>query len=295
MDTNLPSRRDGDAITNANSIKHCDYQDNDARVLNDLNRYTTNGSVAIPMDVFERMYFNPEIAVKGQLRRTFGNPTPLALLGFVIASTPLACTQMGWRGAGGNGAALIGAFYFFGGMLQIIGSVMEWVIGNTFTMVVFGSYGAFWLTFGATLQPVYNAVGAYTEGAKTEAEIAAAMAQFDATLAYLLLFVGLLSCIYLVCSFRTNAIFVITFTFVVAALLTLSASYWVSAKGKTEQAAKLVKVSGALNFVFCLLIWYLLVVQLLDSVDFPLELPVFDLSTRIKGRSNRQTMDEKNV
>lgn len=34
-----------------------------------------------------------------------------------------------------------GLFYFFGGMLQIIGSVMEWIIGNTFPCVVFASYG----------------------------------------------------------------------------------------------------------------------------------------------------------
>ena len=31
--------------------------------------------------------------------------------------------------------------YFFGGMLQIIGGVMEWIIGNTFPCVVFSSYG----------------------------------------------------------------------------------------------------------------------------------------------------------
>ena len=34
-----------------------------------------------------------------------------------------------------------GVFYFFGGMLQIIGSVMEWILGNTFPFVVFGTYG----------------------------------------------------------------------------------------------------------------------------------------------------------
>ena len=34
-----------------------------------------------------------------------------------------------------------GVFYFFGGLLQIIGSIMEWIIGNTFPFVVFGSYG----------------------------------------------------------------------------------------------------------------------------------------------------------
>lgn len=34
-----------------------------------------------------------------------------------------------------------GVFYFFGGTLQIIGSVLEWIIGNTFPFVVFASYG----------------------------------------------------------------------------------------------------------------------------------------------------------
>ena len=98
-------------------------------------------------------------------------------MGFLVASAPLGCALMGWRGSGGGGAATIGVFYFFGGMLQIIGSVMEWIIGNTFPFVVFGSYGAFWLALGATLQPSYNAEGAYTSGL-TGAEAAAGQAQF---------------------------------------------------------------------------------------------------------------------
>lgn len=48
---------------------------------------------------------------------------------------------MGWRGAGGGGAATIGTYYFFGGVLQIIGAILEWIIGNTFIHVVFGSFG----------------------------------------------------------------------------------------------------------------------------------------------------------
>ena len=35
------------------------------------------------------------------------------------------------------------------------------------------------------------------------------------------------------------------------------------------------------------MVWYLLVVQLLECVDFPLTLPVGDLSKRIKGKSER--------
>jgi hypothetical protein len=36
-----------------------------------------------------------------------------------------------------------------------------------------------------------------------------------------------------------------------------------------------------------MMIWYLLAVQLLEAVDFPLTLPVGDLSTIIKGKKER--------
>jgi succinate-acetate transporter protein len=127
------------------------------------------------------------------------------LLGFLIATGALAPALMGWRGAGGGGAANIGVFYFFGGLLQIIGAIFEWLVGNTFIYVVFGSFGeysshtsvatrcvdvmtklfatgAFWLAFAATLTPAFNAETAYTSGATTAAEEAAAVATFEATL-----------------------------------------------------------------------------------------------------------------
>lgn len=37
--------------------------------------------------------------------------------------------------------AFSGMLYFFGGLLQIIGFIMEWIIGNTFPFVVFGTFG----------------------------------------------------------------------------------------------------------------------------------------------------------
>lgn len=69
---------------------------------------------------------------------------------------------MGWRGAGGNGAASTGVYFFFGGLLMILGGFGEFILGNTFPFVVFSSFGAFWLAFAATLQPFYNAYGAYS-------------------------------------------------------------------------------------------------------------------------------------
>lgn len=98
---------------------------------------------------------------------------------------------MGWRGAGNSGASGTGTYFFFGGLLMILGSVgevgsirprsvpprlnrradtIQWVIGNTFPFVVFGSFGAFWLGFAATLTPEYNAFGAYSSDPNNIAE-----------------------------------------------------------------------------------------------------------------------------
>ncbi|KAH0847570.1 hypothetical protein FOPE_00814 [Fonsecaea pedrosoi] len=82
-----------------------------------LTRYQTASSVVIPRDVFESMYLSPYTQRLGHLRSMFGNPTPMPLMGFLIASMPLGCNLMGWRGSGGDGAAIIcdkaaGAFIF---------------------------------------------------------------------------------------------------------------------------------------------------------------------------------------
>ncbi|KAL8823680.1 MAG: hypothetical protein Q9170_008333, partial [Blastenia crenularia] len=70
-----------------------------------LTRLRTAGSINISPELFEKLYLSPENRVKGELRKTFGNPTPIALVGFLLSLTPLSCDLMGWRGAGGNGAA----------------------------------------------------------------------------------------------------------------------------------------------------------------------------------------------
>lgn len=61
------------------------------------------------------MYLNPQNEVKGALRATFANPTPLALIGFLLSISPLSCQLMDWRGSGGGddaGIAGVGSYYF---------------------------------------------------------------------------------------------------------------------------------------------------------------------------------------
>ena len=42
-----------------------------------LNRIRTAGSISISPELFEKLYLSPETRVKGDLRKTFGNPTPM--------------------------------------------------------------------------------------------------------------------------------------------------------------------------------------------------------------------------
>jgi hypothetical protein len=137
---------------------------------------------------------------------------------------------------------------------------------------------------------------------------------------------------YTICSLRTNLVFFYIFTNLTLALYCLAAAYWCLAEGKTAQGGNLTTVrtllvlehssskhmsllllwtagdlvlhtdrmltlrliQAAASFVFSLCVagWYLLFTMLLESVDFPLQLPVGDLSQRFKGASARRKKHE---
>lgn len=100
-----------------------------------------------------------------------------------------------------------------------------------------------------------------------------------------MIFVGLINLWFTICSLRTNVIMVIIFVFVELALLLVAGAYWVKAEGKVDQAERLEVAAGACAFVFCVFGWYLELHLLLQAVDFPFGLPVFDLSHIVKGAS----------
>ncbi|KAK3678472.1 hypothetical protein LTR78_001769 [Recurvomyces mirabilis] len=244
----------------------------------DLRKTDTAGSVVLTMEMFEKLYLSPANKVSGDLRQRFANPTPLPLLGFIVTTACVPSALMGWGGASGGGAATIGVCYFFGGMLQIIGAVLEWIIGNTFVYIVFGTFGAFWLSFAATLTPYYNAETAFTSTAKSEAAGAAA---FETSFAFFPAFLGVIVFMFMICSLRTNVIFFLIFLTVDIALFLLAAAYWKASVGELALFHTLGFTAGAFTFILCVLALYLLFVQLLAAVEFPLTLPVGDLSSRI--------------
>ncbi|CZT52651.1 related to Y.lipolytica GPR1 protein and Fun34p [Rhynchosporium secalis] len=228
-------------------------------------------SLGISPELFEKLFLSPQTSVAGDLRSTFGNPTPLgeALEGPLkqLKSFSLPC----------------GANWFFGGLLLVISGLLEFFLGNTFPSVVFMSYGTHSMTFAATFQPFYNAIAAFsTEGTPPP--------EFAASFAFYALFMGLLSVIFLIFSLRTNVIFVIVFIGASLGFLLAAASFWTTALRMTI-GATLLKATGGAFFVAAMMGWYLLVAIMFARLDLPWglsKIPVGDLSTLIKGASQTQ-------
>jgi len=268
---------------------HGDMEPSDA-----LKRIQTAGSISISPELFEKIYLSPQNAVKGDLRKTFGNPTPLALVGFLMSLTPLCMDLMNWRGTGGAavGSAGIGTYYFFGGMLMTVGALLEFIVGNTFPFVVFGSFGAYWLGIAATLQPFYSAYGNYAPAGEPAAAGIATPA-FLNSFGFFWLAMGILDFIYMILALRTNVCFFLIFLTLVCAFGLLTGSYFNAALGNTDLAMTCQVAAGAFTFVTICLGWYLFFVIMLAALDFPFQLPVGDLSRLIKGASEKKKQQKE--
>ena len=53
-------------------------------------RNVLTNTATLPPELFEKLYLSPQSKVKGDMRKTVANPTPLAIMGFAIALFPLS-------------------------------------------------------------------------------------------------------------------------------------------------------------------------------------------------------------
>ncbi|OJI96280.1 hypothetical protein ASPVEDRAFT_48517 [Aspergillus versicolor CBS 583.65] len=242
--------------------------------------------VTLSADQFERLYLTPMTQRQSGLAKQVGNPTPLALGGFVITTTPLSCCLMAWRGATGNGIAFTGPIIFLGGLLLLITSVLEFILGNTFPCVVFGTIGGFWFAFAATMIPSFNAAAPYSSSA-TDTSAGLTSAGFMNTYAFLFITMAVLMLIFMVCALRTNVVYTLIFLSLLMVFLMLSAGYWRLGEGESDVGNRCVIGAGACLFVASLLGFYLLIAQLFDSVGLPFKLPVGDLVALWPDQTNK--------
>ncbi|KAL6799804.1 GPR1/FUN34/yaaH family domain-containing protein [Trichoderma sp. SZMC 28012] len=245
---------------------------------NDLKR--TNTYLSISPELFEKLYLSPKAQTRGELRRTFGNPTPVGVLGFCVALTPVSAELMGWRGASGT-SATIGASYSFGATLLMLSGIAEFLLGNTFPSVVFLAYGSHFLTMAITYTPFFAAISSYNADGSQEQSPA-----FLATFGFYAVCMTTLSFIFLICSLRTNAVYVTVFTSGAIGFGLFSGAAWNIAGGNDTVGKHLIVGTGACFFVASMAGWYLLFAIMMTAVDMPFAVPVGDLSTMIKSMSD---------
>jgi hypothetical protein len=58
-------------------------------------------NLSISPELFEKLYLPARQQNQNGLSHNLGNPTPVAIMGLVVAITPLSIELMGWRGANG--------------------------------------------------------------------------------------------------------------------------------------------------------------------------------------------------
>ncbi|KAH7118322.1 hypothetical protein EDB81DRAFT_848069 [Dactylonectria macrodidyma] len=242
-----------------------------------LKQVRTARSIQLPPGLFEHLYLSSQNSVKGNLWQIFGNPTPIALAGLLLCSTPVSLSLLGWQSAGSFLArANVGAFFYIGGLLLGLGGVEEWILSESRAECLIYTanslpcqethsqqlsslpLGGFWLTTGSTIVPEYGAYGICSTGAAAEG---LKEPQFYATFALFLVGMTIRCAIFTIACVRTNLVFLLMF------LLLLLA-----AKAGTLLAATILG-------------WYNFLALVLLSVNFPLTLPLGDLSTVIMERA----------
>ncbi len=97
------------------------------------------------------------------IKDSTANPAPLGLLAFGLTTVLLNLHN---AGIFEMNSMILAMGIFYGGITQIIAGIMEAKKNNTFGLVAFVSYGAFWLTLVALIvMPKLGWIAAASEGA----------------------------------------------------------------------------------------------------------------------------------
>jgi len=170
------------------------------------------------------------------------NPAPWAITAFGTTAFMLGIYQTGLLNPGGVLIVLPTAF-FFGGFVQIVVAILEFSRGNLFTGAVFGTYGPFWVIFGAFQTLYASSVPAANLGSATS----------------LLLAVFAVVSVYLgIAALREDLLIAAIIWLIFLSLLILSIGAGATSSGTT-------KAGGWIVLIFAVLLWYRAAGDIIES------------------------------
>jgi succinate-acetate transporter protein len=138
-----------------------------------------------------------------------------------------------------------------------IAGIAEFILGNTFTMVVFITYGCHWVVLAYLSDPLHGIVNSYgADGAGALAqEYVAGQGNYNVVMA-------LVSFVFMCGSLRTNVPFVIAFTCLVFLFSFIAAGNYQLGYNPAgfEHAVHYFKIAGGFGFVAMIAAWYILII-----------------------------------
>lgn len=170
------------------------------------------------------------------------DPGPWAVTAFATTSFMLGMYQTHLLDNKGIAIVLPAAF-FFGGLVQIVVAIMQFSRGNMFAGAVFGTYGPFWVIFGA-FQTLYAAS-------------VPAVQLNDATCLFLAVF-AVVSFYLAVASLTHDLVLSVIIWLIFVGLVVLSVGAGANSVGITE-------AGGWIVLVFAVLGWYHAAGEIIES------------------------------
>jgi succinate-acetate transporter protein len=184
---------------------------------------------------------------------SIADPGPLGLAAFAMTTFVLSMVNSSIIPATVE-ATVFGLAFFYGGLVQLLAGMWEFVRGNTFGAVAFSSYGAFWLSFwylashpallAAAKDDAHKGVGTYLLGW---------------TIFTAFMTIGTL---------RLNGALIGVFGVLTLTFLFLTLGEYFESSGLT-------KTGGYLGLLTALLAWYTAAAGVLNRPDERPTLPVF--------------------
>ena len=197
----------------------------------------------------------PEAKPASPAVQTWGNSAPLGLAAFAVTTFMLSMINAKLMPAGIT-PVVFGVALMYGGIAQLIAGVIQFRTGNTFTGVLFSTFGAFWLSLWAIVQFFIKDVPPAHAGH---------------ALGLFLYAFGIFTVWILLASFRTNVM-------VVLALAMLAATLFVLATGNYYGQGMTVEVGGYMGLVVGGLAAYLSCAELCEAAYKRAILPVWPLA-----------------
>ena len=171
----------------------------------------------------------PSAAVSSHL----ADPGPRAVAAFATTSFILGLYNTHLLGSGSLPIVFPFAF-FYGGLIQIIVGILEVQRGNLFGAVVFGTYGPFWV--------IYGAISIWFAKLATPASVSSGVSAFLAMFAIMTFF-------FFLASLRTDSVLVAIFALIFIGLVFLA----INAESGTVFWQK---AGGWVTLAFAVLAWY---------------------------------------